>query len=215
MIEIDFIPEWYRADQNRKRRYHRQYALLGLLLAVLVGWNFVLGRYMSRAKAESEALQGILEGSRQRVEEAIVLQNEISDISRKTSELETIGSRTKATAIVGELSYLTDENVILSKLEFSAELMPTAAPEQAQTPGAVVQVKPAAAAEKAPLPARTKVVLSGIAAKAADAATLIYQLEQSDYFEQVAPVFTRAKTVKENEVTEFEIRCYVADYRLE
>lgn len=213
MIEIDFIPEWYRADQNRKRRYHRLHAMLGLLLAALIGWNFALGRCVHRAQAEADATQAVIDAARQRVDEAVALQDEICDISQKTSELETLASRTKTTAIIAELSWLAGENIVLSKLSFSAEAMDIkASPQQANVPGAVVQVKQEARKDKTPAPCRTKIMVSGIAAMPADAAALIYRLEQSKYFEQVVPVFTRAKTIKENDVTEFEIRCYVADY---
>lgn len=215
MIELDFIPEWYRAAKNRKRRYHRQHALLGLLLALLVGWNFILGRWVNHTSAEAAAMQELIESAQHRVTEAVTLQNEISDICRKATELETIGSRTKTTAILGELSYLAGENIILSRLTLSAEPVRTLAPEQAPTPKAVVQISQPKGSDETPVPTRTKVIISGIAASAADAATLIYRLEQSNYFKQAAPVFTRAKNIKDNEVTEFEIRCYVDDYRLE
>jgi hypothetical protein len=216
MKEIDFIPDWYRADQNRKRRHHRQYALLGVLLMLLVGWNFIIGHHVSVVRAEVEAVQSIIDSARLRVDDATLLQNEIADISRKTSELEAVAPRTKTSAVMAELSQITGDNIVLSKLTLSAEPIDTPQSRPAQKPGTVVQVNPAAQSKTdlGSAPLRTKVVLCGIAALPADAATLIYRLEQSDYFEQVVPVFTRAKTVREHEVTEFEIRCYVADYRM-
>ena len=63
-------------------------------------------------------------------------------------------------------------------------------------------------------PLRTKVSLTGIAARPADAALLIARLEQTDYFEQVTLVFSKPQKFKDNDVTEFEIRCFVADYRI-
>ena len=57
-------------------------------------------------------------------------------------------------------------------------------------------------------------VLTGIAAQPADAAALIARLEGTPYFEQVVLVFSKPKTVQQQDMTEFEIQCTVADYRI-
>jgi hypothetical protein len=63
-------------------------------------------------------------------------------------------------------------------------------------------------------PTRIKCVMTGIAARPADAATLIARLEETKYFEQVALVFSKPKEIQQQDVTEFEISCYVADYQV-
>jgi hypothetical protein len=218
MKDLDFIPDWYRADQRRRRRCHRMYALLGMLLLVLIGLNVVMGRHVSRVSAEVATVQAVIDAARQRVDEAADLQNEIMEVDRKAVELKAVAPRTKTSAVMAELSHITAENIVLSKLQFRTEPVEKTAARQMQTPGAVVRTGPAgSSAQQAagPDPVRTKVVLNGIAFMPADAAAMIYRLEQSAYFEQVVPVFTRAKKMKHRDVTEFEIQCYVADYRLE
>lgn len=217
MNNLDFIPDWYRADQRRKRRYHRMYALLGLLLLVLVGLNVVIGRHVSRVSAEVATVQAVIDAARQRVDEAAGLQNEIMEIDRKTAELKAVAPRTRTSAVMAELSHITADNIVLSKLQFRTEPVDKGAVKQTQASGAVVRTEQAAAQTQQPMPepVRTKVILNGIAAMPSDAASMIYRLEQSAYFEQVVPVYTRAKKIKDRSVTEFEIQCYVADYRLE
>ena len=62
-------------------------------------------------------------------------------------------------------------------------------------------------------PSHCKVVLTGIAARPADAALLIARLEKTEYFDHVLLVYSKPKKVKDKDVTEFEIRCFVADYQ--
>ena len=57
-----------------------------------------------------------------------------------------------------------------------------------------------------------KVVLTGIAKDSAEVAALISRLEQSEYFDRIVPVFSRDKEHFDTEVSEFEIRCVVADF---
>lgn len=218
MKEIDFIPDWYRADQKRRRRCHRQYALLGMLLVMLIVWNFVLGHHVRRVRAEAEAVQSIIDTAACKLDETASLQNEISDLGRKAGELESLAPRTKTSAILAELSCIAGDNIILNKLTLGYELIDAPAAVQNGAAGAIVKVSqtgsPAQDNQKSPAAFRTRAVLSGISAVSADAAALIYRLEQSEYFEQVVPVFSGTKKIRDNEVTEFEIRCYVSDYKI-
>ena len=104
-------------------------------------------------------------------------------------------------------------------MSFSSEEIELEQEQSSVSSGSVVQVRPASSRDKKSqvslTPKRTKIVLTGIAAKPADAATLISQLEQSDYFDQVLPVYTKAKKVKAQDVYEFEICCFVADYKIQ
>jgi hypothetical protein len=218
MKEIDFIPEWYKADRKRKQRYVRQYTWIGIVLAVMMVWSFIAGRHVERLHAEVDDIQIAFERGKTRVEQAQELQRQIADMKEKMQMLSVIAPRTPVSSLIGEVSYLAGSNIILSRLSFQNEPFQEDRPQGTLPSTAVVQVaasgKPGQAAAIPNTPSRTRVVLNGIAATPADAAALISVLEQTDYFEQVAPVFTRAKKVKDTEVTEFEIRCYVADYQV-
>ena len=219
MKDIDFIPEWYKANQNRKRRYHRQYILLASLLAVMMGWSFFVGQYIERVRADVEDAQTVFEKGKAKVDEGIRLQSEIASLQHEIHILDATTPRTHVSAVIAELSFLIRDNIILSRLSFSDEEIELDN-EQPSTPaGVVVQVGSFSRGNKTSEvslePKRTKVILTGIAGRPADAATLISRLEQSDYFREVLPVYTKAKKVKEFDVTEFEIRCFVADYKIQ
>jgi hypothetical protein len=217
MKEIDFIPEWYKADQVRKRRYARQYTIIAVVFAAMMAWSFVVGRHVNRVGAEVEGIQTAFDKGRDKVYQAHLLQSEIAAMKQKAAVLDTLTSRTKVTAVLGELAYLVRENIVLNRLSFTNEPIEEL---KKQTPasGAVVQIggsKEQQSAVVPKTPSRVKVTISGIAARPADAASLIAALEQADYFQQVALIFSRPKKFMDKDVTEFEICCYVADYRIQ
>lgn len=217
MKEIDFIPQWYKAGRERRRRHIRQYALMAVMFTLMVSWGFVINGHVSHVSAEVEEIQTAFEKARIRSEQAVDLKSQVAKMREKTTLLDKIEPRTKITAILGELSYLIGENVILSQLSLQNELIQNPEKKQAMTSAVVVQGGGSQKNDQdnvvPVLPSRCKVVLTGIAARPADAARLIARLEQTEYFDHVLPVFSKAKKIKDKDVTEFEIRCFVADYQ--
>ena len=217
MKEIDFIPEWYKADQVRKRRYVRQYTIIAVIFGVMMVWSFVVGRHVKHVSADVEGVQSAFAKGRDKVHQAQRLQSEIAEMKQKAAVLDALTSRTKTTAILGELAYLVQENIVLNRLSLTNEPI---GEFKKETPvsGAVVQVGGSKERQHAVVPktpSRVKVTISGIAAQPADAAAFIAALEQADYFQQVTLIFSRPTKFMDNDVTEFEMCCYVADYRIQ
>ena len=217
MKEIDFIPQWYRAGRERKRRYVRHYALMAALFSLLVGWTFIINGHVARVSAEVEDIQTAFEKGQLRSEQAVRLENQIAEMEEKTMLLDTIAPRTKVTAILGELSWLIGENVILSSLLLQDEVIRDTQKAD-QFSAAIVRVGSSQKKDQNEAipqsPSHCKVVLTGIAARPADAASLIARLEKTDYFDRVFLVYSKPKKVKDKNVTEFEVRCFVSDYTL-
>jgi len=217
MKEIDFIPEWYKAGRERKRRNVRHYTIMAIMFTLMLMWGFFINGYVAQVNAEVEEIQISFEKSRIRGEQAVELKNQIAEMQEKTALLDKIAARTKMTAILGELSYLIRENVILSNLSLQNELIPNSEQENIGASAAVVRASSSKKDDQDPVvptsPSHCRVVITGIAASPADAAMLIVRLEEAKYFNQVSLVFSKPKKFKDKDVTEFEIRCYVADYQ--
>ncbi len=217
MNEIDFIPQWYKAGRERKQRYIRQYTLMATLFTLMLGWGFVINGHISHVSAEVEEIQTAFEKGRARSEQASDLKTRIVEMEEKATLLDKIESRTQMTAILGEVSYLIGENVILSTLSLQNELIRDPGKKGAFASAAVVQVGGSQKDDQDDVvpvsPSHYKMVLTGIAARPADAALLIARLEQTEYFDGVFLVYSKPKKVKDKDVTEFEIRCFVADYQ--
>ena len=140
MKEIDFIPQWYKAGRERKQRYIRQYVLMAALFTLMLGWGFVVNGHISHVSAEVQEIQTAFEKGQIRSEQAADLQVRIAEMKEKATLLDKIESRTKMTAILGELSYLIGENVILSNLSLQNELIGDPEKKNAFASAAVVKV---------------------------------------------------------------------------
>lgn len=217
MKEIDFIPEWYKANQNRRRRYHRQYVLMVSLLVMMMVWSFVVGEYVEQVSADVEAIQSIYDKGSLKVHEGTILEGEIAQLKYQTALVEAVAPRTDVSPILAELSWLIRGHVVLSGLSLKHEIIRESGEQSASQAGIVRVGRSSQKAETIPgmTPTRMCITLTGITEKGADAALLISQLEESEYFDHVWPVYTKAAKVKGRDVTEFEIRCYLADYQIE
>jgi hypothetical protein len=136
--------------------------------------------------------------------------------------MEEMDSKIDVASVLAEMSYLIDDNIVLSKVEFDSERFVDAQQGKAsRRTNNVVRVAGGNFVGKGALPlgdVRFKVVISGVAAGTGDIAKLIGKLEESPYFCLVSPSFSQNRKMKvgtgENfQVSEFEISCYLANYR--
>jgi len=222
MKEIDFLPEWYKSGRRRQISYRTQYIALCCIFAVMIAWNFVTVRSVSKAAAEltqEAAKQG---GAENVSREFAKIRTEVTRLQKKSETIEKIDSKIDVASVLAEMSFLIDEKIMLSKVEFIAEKF---AEEQKTKPNGSSAVRVAggnfARREAPPLgDVRFKVVISGVASDASYVADLVCKLEDSPYFCQVIPSFSRNREIKvetgvaeENlRISEFEIRCYLANY---
>lgn len=219
MRELDFLPDWYRADRQRKRCRHRNYVLFGLIVALMAGWSFIIGQSVSGLKAQTQQVETTLEKGQQTLQVALEMELEIEQLRQREQILETLTPRTPLSAVLSELSHSVNEQVIFSRVCLTQE--PVADSQSATAPAAAGIVRlggakqPVETSSLPDSPQRIRITLTGIAAGGADVARLIDRLEQSRYFDAVSPGFSRAKKLASRDVTEFEISCVVADYMVQ
>ncbi len=225
MKEIDLLPEWYKSDRRRQFSYRTQYVALAGVFVIMLVWNFLTAREISKAAA------GLVqtESAQTRVETALrefgKIENEVAHLRKQGDVLDEIDARIDVPSILAEMSFLIDKKVVLSKVRFQAEQFERPAkntPNNAAKAAVVRVPKRAGAGNKRPLlgSARFKIVINGIASDAGDVAQLICQLEDSPYFCHVTLSYSRPQRLKEgiiavgqHQVSEFEITCHLANYR--
>jgi Tfp pilus assembly protein PilN len=244
MKEIDFLPEWYKSGKRREISYRTQYIALGGVFVVMVVWNFIAAHSISTARAQfaqMETRQIQAKGLSIKLDE---LKSELRGLQEKAESIEEIDSKIDVAGVLAEMSFLIDEKIVLGKVEFIAEKFENKLQDELSPRGSnVVRAVRAAMSGKQELPlgdVRFRVVIGGVAADASDVAALICTLEESPYFCQVVPSFSRTTmitaagnsslhskiknegakgTVQKNErntqvqVSEFEISTYLANYR--
>ena len=211
MNEIDFIPEWYKADRKKIVSYRRQYAVIIFILVVMVVWSFNAGHSVSKANAKIVQMRTVLNASADLAVEHDRYKTEADRLQNKAQILEQLDHKTNFAAIFAELSFLIDDYIVLSKLD----IFPEQYQGESGNGGSTVTIGASGKNEYDPLSEkniRFKVVIAGIAADAANVAVLISKLEESEYFCNIVPGFSKNKEIKEYMVTDFQITCFVANY---
>jgi len=222
MKDINLLPNWYKSGRRRQISYRTQYAVVGGVFLVMVVWNFITGYSISKATTELAQGESKIVSAEIATRESAKIESEVAKLQQKAKTLEEIDSKIDVASVLGEISFLIDKNVVLNKVEFKAARF--ASTEEWSNSGSAVRVASGnfGGKESAPLgDVRFKVVISGVASDASDVAGLICKLEDSRYFCQVIPSFSRTRKIKrgsfeageEFQVSEFEISCELANYQ--
>lgn len=222
MKEIDFLPEWYKSGRKREISFRTQVIGLGGVLIIMVVWNFVTAHSISKARViieQNKPMQAQAESVSLEFEK---MKSEMTRWQKKLKSMEEMDSKIDIPGVLAEMSYLIDDNIVLSKVDFDAERFDAGQQPNTSTQNAnVVRVAGGRLLGKDKLPlgdVRFKILIRGVAADAGDIADLICKLEESPYFCLVYPSFSRNKKIKAGPekdlpVSEFEISCYLANYQ--
>ncbi|MDD5064311.1 MAG: PilN domain-containing protein [Phycisphaerae bacterium] len=225
MKEIDFLPTWYKNGRQRRISYRTQYAGLGGIFVAILVWNFVATHSLSRAEAELAQAEIESASVKSAGQEFAEIKSETAQLQEKARTIEAIDSRINVANVLAEISFLVDKKIVLSKVEFIAEKFGNRWEEKTSSRSAVRAASGNIGSKESSLPGdvRFKVLINGVASDGGGVATLICNLEDSPYFSQVTPLFTRNKEMKTTagaggekfQVSEFEISCNLANYRQE
>jgi Tfp pilus assembly protein PilN len=214
MTELDFIPEWYQAGRNRQLWRQRRCVMIGLTVVVVVCGFLAAGRSLTLANAELSMMRSEFESGISKIQRFRERQTELGNLQKNVKMFEAVNPRTPYTAALAELTHCIDSNIVLSKLTIqavpveSADLDKAAGRKQTR-----VQMRSAAAATSA-APVQTELILRGIALNGSTVAELIASLEQSGYFCRVIPGYSKNAKVHDFDVSEFEVRCVLADFEV-
>jgi hypothetical protein len=121
MKELDFLPNWYRDDRQRILRRHRHYVLFGLVVVLLAGWSIIVGRAVSNLKAQTQQIQTALEKGQQTLLSTLEKELQIDTLGRQAVILETLTPRTAISAVLGELAFCVNKQIIYSKVSLVLE----------------------------------------------------------------------------------------------
>ena len=210
MKEIDFLPQWYKSSKRRRVNYHRQYIVIGGLFLGMLAWNFSAGYSVSLLHAQVEVISNSISSNDKIAERYQVFQDNLTGLQQKGQLLGRLDTGVKMSWVMGELSFLVKDKVILTKLDIKGEVLKTEVSE-----GAVSGVSFSSGQVKADqaMPGgdiQFKVIICGRASNAAEVTSFISRLEKSVYFNQIVPGFM--KNIKDSSETDFEISCNVANY---
>ncbi|MHC4360566.1 MAG: hypothetical protein ACYSTN_07200 [Planctomycetota bacterium] len=221
MKEIDLLPDWYKRNRRLQIVYCVQYTALGCIVALMMVWNFATGRSLTKVAADVTHLSSKQPAANSAFLKYAYVQGQIAEMKEKVSRLHKVSSRVDIVKLLGELSFLIDEKIILTGLDIKAESFDL---PQSRQEG----VRPAIRGgnqRRGTLVGDVKfrISISGITADSSNVGELICKLEDSPYFCRVIPSFSRtteqrkiARQIEGNDkAIEFEIVSYLANYREE
>jgi hypothetical protein len=232
--ELDFLPEWYKNDRRRQVHVRTQYGALVVVFLVMMTLNGTALHRAGKASAEGARLENQRVGAEAVVQEFDGLTKRLNELKTRADLVEQMDSRVDVSAILAELSHLIGDSIVLRKVEIHAEPFGRTE-DKGQTKSSVVRLvdRPASSEKEIPLGrVKFRIVLTGVAAQPADVAALVCRLDASAYFQRVHPSYgnargqagarpapqpqeggTTVKALNASDVTEFEIACYLANYK--
>jgi len=215
MKEIDFLPMWYKSHRRQQRSYRLQYISIAVVFAIMMFWNFLAGRTVSKMATEFTEAMGEQNKAEAISAEFAKIKVKVSQLQQKADMVKKIipKSSIKVSNVLGEMSYLIGERIVFSQVQLLAQKIAT---QEASKPRNIKE-------RIASGDVKFKILMEGVAADAADFAELVCDLEESAYFCQINPSLERNKTIKaavgltgrQTRVTEFKISCYLANYQRE
>jgi len=225
MKEFDFLPEWYKGGRRRQISWRAQYVVLAGMFVVMVVWNFIAGHSVSKAAAQLAEITSKQAEAKSASSEFDMIKSQAEELRVKANILKEIDSKIDVASVLGELSFLIDKKIALREVDFKSERFGEAQGSGTGR-GSMVRAAGGSFGRKQSLSfgdVRFRVVINGIASDASEVAELVCKLEDSPYFRQVYPSFSRNTEVKLRggtasegyKVSEFEIVCYLANYREE
>ena len=216
MKELDFLPEWYRHKSRQKTHYREQYTAVISLVVIMLTWSFFSFSNVMRVEAQCEALENAQMARAQSSGEFDSIEKELGKLRGKAEVLKSVDSKISVSNVFAEMSFLLDGPVVLDKIEIKKEKCVVDPGDTKRS--ATVRVAVGGSANKSNSAKeevyRFRLTITGVAADATEVAQLLRKLEQSPYFCQVVPGFSRNRIVQKRQVSEFEIYCYIANYYL-
>jgi len=237
MKEIDFLPEWYKESRRRQVHMRRQYAALALIFLGMMTYNLTATHKTAQATAELARFEEQRVRAENMLNEFNVTAKALSDVQTKADLINRIDSKIDMAALLAEMSNVIAETVVLSRVECISEPLPGQSKGSALGGLGVRTADQGASAAKGVSlgDVRFKIILAGVAATPADVAALVCRLDDSAYFREVYPSYSRTTEVsvparntrvqtaapggnpaahktETIETSEFEITCYLANY---
>ena len=235
MKDLDFLPEWYKDDRRRQGHVRRQYVALVAVFLVMMLFNALALHRAGKAAAEGARLENQRVGAEAVVQEFGVLTKQLNELKSRAHLVEQMDSQVDIAALLAEMSHVISGSVVVRKLEIQAERFGRME-EKGQTKGSAVRLANGSGNSEKDVPlgrVKFRIVLTGVAAHPADVANLVCRLDESLYFQRVHPTFygnakaqtgpkpaaqpqeegTALKPQSAWDVTEFEIACYLANYK--
>lgn len=197
MRELEFLPAWYPQLRRRRHLLAMEFWIVCMLLAGCALWGFLASRNRRAAEHALELLRGQLRQTNSQLQQMERLEVLRRQWRQQAETLNRLGLHIDSSRLIGKLESLMPGNVSLLELNLEVEESPLAMSNLAKA-----SLKDPS---RPPMDRRLKVRLTGVAPTDAELATLLTELNQVPYFEQVVPNYARDQRESGHILRKFEI----------
>ena len=182
MKEIDFLPKWYKADKKRKVSYRRQYIAITGMAILMLAWTGAANYSVSLARGQVAIIKDSLSVNGPVGERCREYKGVVDELKKQKAVLDTLGQRTTMSSIVAEISYLCDDNVMLSSILIDSVEFGESSGDNQQSSVRISSNSDGSKPDLLELETRMKGTITGFAAGPSNVGVLISKLEKSDFF---------------------------------
>jgi hypothetical protein len=210
MKEIDFLPDWYKQGLVQQQKHREFYFALGLILCVMGMWSIFANGRVAVVKAKNASLEKTKILQEASEAEYFAADAEYQKLKLEDETLKSVESQMAVSDVLAELTNLVGTKTVLRKIEIKGEPI--------DNPNKQTSIRSAAAGSaEQTLPFKEtkkfKIIIIGLASGAEEVAEIINRLEESEYFFQIVPGYSKNVKAGEYQACEFEISCYLANYK--
>jgi hypothetical protein len=210
MKEIDFLPEWYKQGRVQQKKHREFYFALGLILCVMGLWSIFANGRVAVVKAKNTSLEKAKTLQAASEAEYAAAEKEYQLLKSQGETLKSVESKMAVSDIIAELTYQVGPKTVLRKIEIKGEQIDNPNKQSGiriALPGAGAQTTTFKETKK------FKIIITGLTTEAAEVAEIINRLEESEYFFQIVPGYSRNVKAGDYQACEFEISCYLANFK--
>ncbi len=204
MINVDFLPQTFVAEQLRRQRAWRQGALIAMVAAGMVGWFFLARVHLRERAVYARAVQEELNANRNRVTEMSKLQGQRVLLLHQVKVQRELAQPVNHTTVLATLGSLMPESLAMTGMTVKT-LRPTPA---AATTGP--QPSPGTKKPAVSEPDLIRLEVRGLSPSDVEVANFVGRLTEVELFSNVKMHYSRAATVRGYSVREFAVELEVA-----
>jgi len=121
MKEIDLLPQWYKDSRRHRLSYRKQCMVLGAVFLMMMLWNMSAVHRISKVAASARTAELKQVESENLRREFARVRSEVTELEKKQEVLEKISSKIDVASVLGEISFLINEKIVLNRLDIRAE----------------------------------------------------------------------------------------------
>jgi len=192
MTEIDFVPQWYRSSQCRRRDLAVRVTCLCVLAAAMVAWSIHNLAATAAARADLAVLQDSFRSQEILLDQYAGLQRRLDELEGQQALLQALRGGARVKQLLAELSHLMPDAMALTDVALNLRDRVEAGGQRGSQPSR---------GDSTP----GTVTVKGLAASNVEVGSLLAALDRSPCFREVEMSYSRPVLRDGRQAREFRV----------